>query len=835
MRSFQVHISSARLSNFLSFYNGTIDFDPGLTVIVGPNGSGKTSIFHAIKFALGSNQRENRYSKWSDFIRHGASSAEVELTIQANGQTRKFVRKISRDGIPRAYADGKRVKAAELQAMVSGLGFDVDNPLVFMPQERINALRDMDPIEVRKLVEEGTGLAILRDRITIEETNVHQNREKLEAASNESRIVQRELELLQHDIKRLDRKRKLQQEESELSVDLKWSTLDDLTTRIRTIKQELDNREDGLGQILEDSSDLESQINEEESKISRLDREIEGIQLEIGSSTARIDEEDRKLSRLEDDDKKAIVEIRELEKRLKAEDRRKTKAIEDIRRAGTTKEQFLEKRRVLEGSLKEVDDERNVIEQELAAFAEWNSRRAEVHGTYRALQAEIKGKDLLLRSYQEKLQVDEAELQAIDSKWGHVWSKIESADERALTSQKSQLEKEITFLNEKRFKETSLVSQTQKEIGVIRIRLSEASKRVPDSVQNLTQMIEEHELKTITGPLIEVLITNDTYATALETVLSQDLAFGFIVENSVDFSLLLKLRDNASARSPIILMKDELSERKTLPDWKGIEGWLWDIIGLDDELIEILRKAVGDFVLTSNSRTAIRLAEKENIPAVSLDGHIVIPDDKRIISYPKGEASGIISTAPLQKRLKKAEGELTISRKRVTEIMAKIETATAAKEEVLDLLGQVTRWSGTWERRKKLYDEIPQQEERIAGLDDGLKNLQLEYGKIERRLRELDNSQPPERSRLVGQQSAVRLKQRRLQQQITEVDNTLHATEKDESLKKHELRGLEENVRMYSDRATEMKKELKSSKSESAQIAAILEELKSGLELSKQS
>ena len=69
------------------------------------------------------------------------------------------------------------MKAASHQSMVEALGFDVDNPLVFMPQERINALRDMDPIEVRKLVEEGTGLAVLRDRISFEETKVHQNRD----------------------------------------------------------------------------------------------------------------------------------------------------------------------------------------------------------------------------------------------------------------------------------------------------------------------------------------------------------------------------------------------------------------------------------------------------------------------------------------------------------------------------------------------------------------------------------------------------------------------------------------------------------------------------------
>ena len=62
MSETKVNIESIRLGNFLSFYAGTVEFDRGLTVLAGPNGSGKTSIFHALKFALGSNQRENRYS-----------------------------------------------------------------------------------------------------------------------------------------------------------------------------------------------------------------------------------------------------------------------------------------------------------------------------------------------------------------------------------------------------------------------------------------------------------------------------------------------------------------------------------------------------------------------------------------------------------------------------------------------------------------------------------------------------------------------------------------------------------------------------------------------------
>ncbi|MFW9975738.1 MAG: AAA family ATPase, partial [Candidatus Thorarchaeota archaeon] len=447
-----VNIESIRLENFLSFYEGIVEFDKGLTVLAGPNGSGKTSIFHALKFALASNQRENRYSKWSDFIRHGASTAEVEIKVKVNGQSRKFLRRIDRDGIPRAYADGKRVKAAEHKQMISSLGLETDNPLVFMPQERINAIREMDPFEVRRLVEEGTGLDILRDRISLQESEVIQSRQKLDAALTESRTVERELELLQQDLSRLEKKRALQAQERELEQELNWASYDDLSKRIQETKNEIETKESGLVGILEEQAEIEDQITEQETQGTELETRLSSLHSEIGKIDAKIDQEERNLAKLEGDSKKHIAEIRQLENNIKLEKQKEEKLKEDLERLSTAREQYMDQQKLMRNEIKELEEERVRIQDELAAFAEWNTKRAEAHGHYKALQAEIEGKDLLMRSLRERLQIEEAELQSIESKWSHVWNKIEETDAKELESRKSQLEREIASLNEERFR-----------------------------------------------------------------------------------------------------------------------------------------------------------------------------------------------------------------------------------------------------------------------------------------------------------------------------------------------------------------------------------------------
>ncbi len=824
----QVYIASVRLHNFLSFFEGEVEFAPGLTVILGPNGSGKTTIFHALKFALGSNQRENRYSKWSDFIRHGANAAEVEVCVSINGQNRRFLRKISRDGIPRAYVDGKRVKAAELRAITDAFSLEVDNTLVFMPQERINALRNMNPIEVRRLVEEGTGLHLLRDRIGIEEVRVSDSRRRLQETTSESRIVEKEIDLLQHDIKRLLRKRDLQAQQKELKDELDWARLEDLENQVNAVKRDIDENESGLGEVLEEQGTLEERRTTDEEKISEIDKKLESSRMEIGRIDANIDEEERRLSQLEDDEKQTVLEKRELEAVLKKERDKFQHDKTQLERLSESKEKFMEQQRTAQSDIESLEEEALEIEQKLNEFAEWNTQRAEARGVYRNLQTELQGKDLLSRSLKERLQVEEAELHAIETKWGSMWDTLEETDERELVTRKSQIEREIASLNETRYRESSRVSQLQKEIDEIRGSLSEGSKRIPPQVKELREALKEHELKDVLGPVIDYVSGSTELSAAIEAVLPRGMAFAFICRNESDYQLLLRLRNKIESPSTIILLSEDSTHKSlpSLPAGKGVEGWLWDIVGLDSDTRQIIGQAVGEFILVKDNRTAERLALRNQYKTVSLKGHVMIPESNRILGHPLDEPRGIISTAPVEEKLSTLETQLSKASKDITDIMTKLESLSKERESISDVLGQVTRWSGTWERRKKLTESIPEIEERIAAVDDEMKQLDKDLTEAEERLKGLDQTQPPERTRLAAQQTAIRGKLRRLGQDLSKAESGLFTIEKDQIVGRIELEKVQESIDVYASRLTELNEEMSQSKDTASQILRRIEELK---------
>jgi chromosome segregation protein len=827
----KARIESVRLRNFLSFYEGEVSFDPGLTVIIGPNGSGKTSIFHAMKFALGSNQREARYPKWSDFIRHGASTAEVELTVTNDGSSHRFLRKIDRDGIPRAYFDGKRVKAAELRSLVASIGLDIDNTLVFMPQERINALRDMNPVEVRRLVEEGTGLSEVRNRISVQETEVALSQTRLEEALDESRVVEKEIDLLKHDLDRLKKKRTLQEQETQLDVEVKWASLDDVSNRISQTRQDIEQREEGLVSILDEQRAREKEKEENQEAAAALEARLGQIQREIGSIEAKIDEENRRAQKLEDDSKNTLRESDQLRADLKKEKRLQEKAKDDLEKAMAAKERLLQRQREVDAEIAENEAEQDGIEQELTAFEEWNAKRTDAYVVYKSLQSDIEKKDVLLRSLKERVLKEEAELQSINSKWAHVWEAMEETNEKELVIRKGQLEREISSLNEERFREASQVSRLQREADDIRIRLTEVSERIPPSVRRLKESIAEHGLQSVVGPVIELLTVGEELSHAVEALLSPTKAFAYIAQDENDLVLIQKLRDRAGAPSPVIMLHDTEEEvgRSELPKGGGVEGWFWDAVDTNQETRNLLRRAFGELVLTKTGRTAMRMATRYRLKAVSLDGVMVVPERSRTVGYARRSATGLVSTAPLQTQLDELERKLVVARKKTTEVIVRLEKATDERERVMDLLAQVARWTSTWERRKYLLESIPSVQERVASRDDELKQLQVEFGRAEKDLRKLDSTQPPERSRLVGQRSAIRLKIRRLQKGLAEVQSGLRSTEQNEGMRRSDLRKHDENINMLSSRLNELREEVKDSKSLAAEIAETIDLLNDSL------
>ena len=89
-------ITSVELGDFLAHADTKLDFDNGVTVFVGHNGAGKSSIIDAITFALfGQHTRKSN----KGLIKRGANQGYSKVNFSVNEKMFEAVRKIDSKGI----------------------------------------------------------------------------------------------------------------------------------------------------------------------------------------------------------------------------------------------------------------------------------------------------------------------------------------------------------------------------------------------------------------------------------------------------------------------------------------------------------------------------------------------------------------------------------------------------------------------------------------------------------------------------------------------------------------------------------------------------------------
>ena len=171
-------LKSLQLLGFKTFARQTeIQFDGGVTAIVGPNGSGKTNIVDSVKWVLGSGQaRDLRGKKMEEVIYAGgerrpkASYAEVTMVFD-NSARRLPVdyhevaikRRVERDGESDYFLNGTRVRRRDLLHLLSSTGLTVDSYAI-IDQHDIEHIVVCSPAERRQLLEEAAQVRGVKQR-----------------------------------------------------------------------------------------------------------------------------------------------------------------------------------------------------------------------------------------------------------------------------------------------------------------------------------------------------------------------------------------------------------------------------------------------------------------------------------------------------------------------------------------------------------------------------------------------------------------------------------------------------------------------------------------------
>ncbi|XP_075160034.1 structural maintenance of chromosomes 5 isoform X3 [Haematobia irritans] len=143
-------IKSVYCKNFVTY--GECIFHPSeyLNVIIGPNGTGKSTLVSAIVLGLGGDPKIlARSSSIGDYVKNGYDSSIVTVEVYGHGEeTIKYQRTFDKDGKSQFAVNSQTVTHKKFLESVDKFKIQVGNLCQFLPQDRVQDFAKMNPQEI---------------------------------------------------------------------------------------------------------------------------------------------------------------------------------------------------------------------------------------------------------------------------------------------------------------------------------------------------------------------------------------------------------------------------------------------------------------------------------------------------------------------------------------------------------------------------------------------------------------------------------------------------------------------------------------------------------------
>lgn len=321
------------MQGFKSFADPiVINFEHGITGVVGPNGCGKSNITDAVRWVLGEQSvKSMRGSSMSDIIFNGTLSrrkvntASVTLVFDNNGQLLnhesqeiEVTRRIHREsGEGEYYINKKPVRLKDIQNLTLDSGIGKDS-LSIISQGTISNFADAKPIERRALFEEQAGVSKYKKR----------KNEALGKLSRTAENIERMMDIVS-EIERQVTPLKTASEKAKIYLE-KQTRLE--TIEISVLVSEIDS-------LNEELKELKGVLFDQQSKIASYETNLNLNELQISESRDLINDLDQKIQSSQDTMMSVVNEIQKLEGR-KTELDEKSKYILEVGNIEEKREQL---------------------------------------------------------------------------------------------------------------------------------------------------------------------------------------------------------------------------------------------------------------------------------------------------------------------------------------------------------------------------------------------------------------------------------------------------------------------------------------------------------------
>jgi len=538
-------IKKLELQGFKSFPERIkIIFHPGITVIVGPNGTGKSNIVDALLWVLGGKRMKSlRGERSSDIIFNGSqkmapmSMADVILSVGDEVEDLKINHRYYRSGESEYRMNGKAVRLKDIQENLWKRSIGEKEYFV-IEQGAIGVFLSSKPLEKRLLLEEAAGTAYYKDKKRQAQNKLENSEGNLIRLEDIIAEVSKAKNSLKRQASAAIRYRKLREKIRQLTSfhyrkkihELESQQEDTVSLYTQSLNREnqitlrLKEEEQNLSAKRKDVWALDKSIKQEQEKIYMLRSQIARSESEMDKEARRIDffkdkrksaeqnqdELNQELLTLERDQKDAETLVESLQSSLK----QKQKDLDKADKAHLFIQEEMETRQ------KRIEELRDDHLQSLAEHTELKNDRAK---TEKEIELILRQEDKLKSQLKEEKILQQQKHEAYIQKQQNLTQTQKLLDERMaqLSTTQNELDECHTSIDQIQSKIAELGTNREKICHQLhaleKLEETERAQTVAQEVEGTLGILADFvESDQTHAPLIDILWKEETKASLIE-------------------------------------------------------------------------------------------------------------------------------------------------------------------------------------------------------------------------------------------------------------------------------------------------------------------------------
>lgn len=260
---------------------------PNLNVIIGPNGTGKSTIIAAIILGLGGTPKTiGRGSKIGEYVRNGCTEAIIHIKLLGNNDNDTYLitRSFNINNQTKWYINEQLCSEQDIKMLNKKLNIQVNNLCQFLPQDRV---QDFAKLNKKELLT-NTQIAIGRADLLGKQEELIKMEKQVSVLSKDVDKITQQLEQVESDMSRLegrvknynDRKAFLE-DVDHIKRKLSWNKYENLNKRMTDVSQDLTKATD----IVETKK---NKLLPVQKKIQNFNSKLIAIQQELKNSNKTI-------------------------------------------------------------------------------------------------------------------------------------------------------------------------------------------------------------------------------------------------------------------------------------------------------------------------------------------------------------------------------------------------------------------------------------------------------------------------------------------------------------------------------------------------------------------